>query len=82
MTSSHILRIGAGILAGVWAYCLLIAPLFDARPYTVAAGAVATEVGIGFSIVVVVLTGLGAAVVAWRRRGSRAEAGADGSRKP
>lgn len=56
------------VLAGVWIYCLLISPIFSSRPYGEVAAEQAREIGIGFSVVIVLVGAAFTAYSAWRAR--------------
>ncbi|MCI6207461.1 MAG: hypothetical protein MR654_11300 [Corynebacterium glucuronolyticum] len=56
------------VLAGVWIYCLLISSIFFSRPYGEVAAEQAREIGIGFSVVIVLVGAAFTAYSAWRAR--------------
>lgn len=56
------------MLAGVWIYCLLISPFFSSKTYGEVAAEKAREIGIGFSVVIVLVGTAFTAYSAWRAR--------------
>lgn len=47
----RIVRSFAAVIAGIWAYCLVIAPAFSEQNYADVAAEKAKEIGIGFTVV-------------------------------
>lgn len=46
-----IVRSFAAIIAGSWVYCLALAPAFSEKPYADVAAEKSKEIGIGFTVV-------------------------------
>ncbi|WP_455005989.1 hypothetical protein [Corynebacterium propinquum] len=47
----RIVRSFAAVIAGIWVYCLVIAPAFSEQNYADVAAEKAKEIGIGFTVV-------------------------------
>lgn len=47
----RIVRSFAAVIAGIWVYCLVIAPAFSEQIYADVAAEKAKEIGIGFTVV-------------------------------
>ena len=53
-----IARSFAWVIAGVWAYCLIVAPLFSEESYGTVALEKSKDIGIGFTIAALVVGGI------------------------
>lgn len=59
----NILKSFLCVIAGVWAYCLVIAPIFSDQAYAEVAASSAKNIGIGFTLVALLICALWIAVV-------------------